>query len=150
MNPPTFREIKDVIDGVVVVNLDTFNDHRGLNYEGYNEDVYSQHPAFKALVFRVDAFSRSQKNVLRGFHGDKFNYKLIQIWLLTVKCIIDAKETDHKRKQIKRESIIKKRVRKKKKKKKKVKNSTSITKLSCVGAITSARASVSDAATAKE
>src|SRR5438034_8795438 len=85
MNPPTFREIKDVIDGVVVVNLDTFNDHRGLNYEGYNEDVYSQHPAFKALVFRVDAFSRSQKNVLRGFHGDKFNYKLIQCLSGTVK-----------------------------------------------------------------
>lgn len=67
------------IQGLLQVRLGTHYDFRGLNFEGYNEELYGElHPFFKTVKFYHDSFSRSRKDVLRGFHGDVRNHKLIQ------------------------------------------------------------------------
>lgn len=67
------------IQGLLEIKLGAHYDFRGVNFEGYNEELYaSLHPFFKSVKFYHDSFSRSKKNVLRGFHGDAKNHKLIQ------------------------------------------------------------------------
>lgn len=68
----------------MVIQPSIFSDHRGKNFEGYNEENYNRF--FKqikdfekdGLKFFVDSYSVSVKNVLRGFHGDTRTWKLIQ------------------------------------------------------------------------
>ena len=64
------------ISDLKVVQPEVFYDLRGENVETFNEESY------KYLVtsqFVIDSISRSTKGVLRGFHGDKFAWKLIQV-----------------------------------------------------------------------
>lgn len=78
-------ESSKIINELLVIKPDSFFDHRGENFETYNERHYSlivkSIPAFqnKDLKFTIDSFSTSTKNVLRGFHGDTLNWKLIQV-----------------------------------------------------------------------
>jgi dTDP-4-dehydrorhamnose 3,5-epimerase len=67
--------ISSEIAGLVLYELDYFQDHRGKNFEIYNSEV-SQHDIH--FPFRLDSCSVSTKNVLRGFHGDSCNWKLVQ------------------------------------------------------------------------
>ena len=69
----TFNCIKDL----VIVKTDLYEDFRGKNIEGFNKEVYKT-PPFDKLDFTVDSFSYSKRGVLRGFHGDKLNWKIIQ------------------------------------------------------------------------
>jgi dTDP-4-dehydrorhamnose 3,5-epimerase len=70
----------DAIDGVLKIELDYYSDNRGINFEGYNKELYRKlHPIFEEKDFIIDSFSRSRMNVLRGFHGDTKTYKLIQV-----------------------------------------------------------------------
>lgn len=55
-----------------------FKDDRGMNFEGYNENVYNELTNNK-LTFSVDSYSRSFKNVVRGLHGDFVNWKIIDV-----------------------------------------------------------------------
>jgi dTDP-4-dehydrorhamnose 3,5-epimerase len=72
------KECSTTINDLIVIQPDSFYDHRGENFETYNEENYSK--MFKSdLKFVIDSFSNSTKNVLRGFHGDTDNWKLIDV-----------------------------------------------------------------------
>jgi dTDP-4-dehydrorhamnose 3,5-epimerase len=66
------------IKDLVVIETDAFLDFRGQNAEGFNQELYSEVPQIKGLDFKVDSFSWSKQGVLRGFHGDTENWKMIQ------------------------------------------------------------------------
>lgn len=73
-----------VIEDLFLIQPETFHDYRGENFEGYHEESYGK--IFSASErwrngnnkFIVDSFSKSSKNVLRGFHGDSHTWKLVQ------------------------------------------------------------------------
>jgi len=73
-------KIKDLF----IIQPECFSDYRGENFEGYNENLYnkifcsSESWTKGNNKFIVDSFSKSRKNVLRGFHGDVFTWKLIE------------------------------------------------------------------------
>jgi dTDP-4-dehydrorhamnose 3,5-epimerase len=71
MNPPKIVRHPDIL-GLKTYEIDAFKDHRGCNFE-----IYNQTPSERAH-FSLDSCSMSSKDVLRGFHGDTLNYKLIQ------------------------------------------------------------------------
>jgi dTDP-4-dehydrorhamnose 3,5-epimerase len=64
------------IKGLYEVNLDCFKDDRGCNFESYSKDLYES-LGFPKISFETDSFSRSCHGVIRGFHGDFVNYKLV-------------------------------------------------------------------------
>lgn len=66
------------IEGLKVFQPSQFNDHRGCNFEAFNEEVYSSLNGAK-LNFPVDSYARSCKNVIRGLHGDTINQKLVEV-----------------------------------------------------------------------
>jgi len=66
---------KTKLNGVLLINLEVFEDHRGYYIETYNEDVYKKNGI--DVKFVQDDISVSKKNVLRGIHGDKETWKLI-------------------------------------------------------------------------
>jgi len=63
------------IKGLVIFRPDVHYDYRGENVEIFSQKDYEQ---FIPSPFVVDSLSRSSKDVLRGFHGDTFSWKLIQ------------------------------------------------------------------------
>lgn len=73
----------DILD-LFLVSRDSFEDFRGVNFEGFDKDIY--HEGFSKSnnwknenpTFVADSYSKSTKNTLRGFHGDKDTWKLIQ------------------------------------------------------------------------
>jgi dTDP-4-dehydrorhamnose 3,5-epimerase len=62
--------------GAVVFDLWYFDDHRGQNFEGYNEKDKIWLP--DGVSFVRDCYSKSRKRTLRGLHGDGQTWKLIQ------------------------------------------------------------------------
>jgi len=86
---------KTKLDGVLQVRPDIFKDIRGSFTESYNRDTY-----FKKGIkidFVVDDYSHSLKNVLRGLHGDKKTWKLVdcaqgEIYLVVLNIIENSKE----------------------------------------------------------
>ena len=64
------------IHGMVILEPTIFSDHRGQNFEGFNEGVYYDILKTRFTTFSV---SSSLRGVGRGFHGDKISSKLIQI-----------------------------------------------------------------------
>lgn len=85
-------EKSTIINDLVVIQPESFYDHRGENFETYNETHYLN--LFnKDIRFVIDSFSNSTKNVLRGFHGDTENYKLIDVLKGSVYfVVIDARK----------------------------------------------------------
>lgn len=68
---PRVKTIKhNEIEGLYTYHPDKFEDHRGLNFEIHQHNDYP--------IFELDSCSMSKKDVLRGFHGDQVNWKLIQ------------------------------------------------------------------------
>lgn len=73
-------KIKDLF----ILKADTFYDFRGENFEGYSDERYekifsdSQKWKEQNPKFIIDSYSKSFKNILRGFHGDNLTWKLIQ------------------------------------------------------------------------
>jgi dTDP-4-dehydrorhamnose 3,5-epimerase len=84
MNALNLNTSNNKIKDLFVVQPSYFTDYRGENFEGYNESHYnkifssSENWSKGNHKFIVDSFSRSRKDVLRGFHGDIFTWKLIQ------------------------------------------------------------------------
>ncbi len=81
---------KTKLDGVLSIQLDHFEDHRGDYVETYNEREYSV--AGIDVRFIQDDYSISTKHVLRGLHGDAETWKLIscpygKLYLVVVNCI---------------------------------------------------------------
>ena len=66
---------KSSLDGVLILTLDAFEDHRGYYIETYNEVLYKNNGI--NVNFIQDDISVSKKNVLRGIHGDQETWKLI-------------------------------------------------------------------------
>jgi dTDP-4-dehydrorhamnose 3,5-epimerase len=84
------RVEKSKLDGVLLIHLDSFEDHRGEYVETYNERDYQM--AGIDVRFIQDDYSISNKHVLRGLHGDTETWKLItcpygKLYLVVVNCI---------------------------------------------------------------
>ncbi|MCX5667170.1 MAG: dTDP-4-dehydrorhamnose 3,5-epimerase [Candidatus Omnitrophica bacterium] len=80
---------KTELDGVLLIELEAFEDHRGYYIETYNEKLYAEHGI--NVRFVQDDVSVSRKNVLRGIHGDSETWKLIsclhgEFYLVVVNC----------------------------------------------------------------
>jgi dTDP-4-dehydrorhamnose 3,5-epimerase len=83
------RVEKTDLDGVLLVKLDTFEDHRGQYIEIYNETNYMENGI--EIKFIQDDISVSTRNVIRGIHGDADTWKLIsclygKFYLVVVNC----------------------------------------------------------------
>jgi dTDP-4-dehydrorhamnose 3,5-epimerase len=63
------------LEGVLLIDVDVFEDHRGEYIETYNEELYN-HSGIK-VKFVQDDISVSTRGVLRGIHGDTETWKLI-------------------------------------------------------------------------
>jgi dTDP-4-dehydrorhamnose 3,5-epimerase len=77
------------LKGVLLVELDTFEDHRGEYIEIYNKELYQKNDI--QIDFIQDDISVSTKNVLRGIHGDNNTWKLIsclygKFYFIVVNC----------------------------------------------------------------
>ena len=86
---------KTKLAGVLLIQLDYFEDHRGEYVETYNEQMY--HEAGIDVKFVQDNYSMSTKHVLRGIHGDLETWKLIsclygKFYLVVVNCDTDSKD----------------------------------------------------------
>jgi dTDP-4-dehydrorhamnose 3,5-epimerase len=80
---------KTNLEGVLLVKLDAFEDHRGSYLEIYNESLYHDHGIDTKFI--QDDISISSQNVLRGIHGDAETWKLIsclqgKFYLMVVNC----------------------------------------------------------------
>lgn len=83
------------LQGVLMIKLDVFEDHRGEYAETYNEDLYRKKGI--DVKFIEDDISVSSKHVLRGIHGDAETWKLIscfygKFYLVVVNCDIASRE----------------------------------------------------------
>lgn len=63
------------LEGVLLIRLAGFEDHRGEYLETYNEELYKKNGI--SIKFVQDDISVSSKHVLRGLHGDFETWKLI-------------------------------------------------------------------------
>jgi len=77
------------LKGVLLLELDAFEDFRGYYSEIYNEKLYEEQGI--DVKFVQDDISVSTKNVLRGIHGDDETWKLIsclygKFYLVVVNC----------------------------------------------------------------
>jgi dTDP-4-dehydrorhamnose 3,5-epimerase len=80
---------KTDLAGVLLIDVKSFEDHRGEYVETYNEKIY--HEAGISVKFVQDDYSVSTKHVLRGIHGDATTWKLIscpfgKFYLVVVNC----------------------------------------------------------------
>jgi dTDP-4-dehydrorhamnose 3,5-epimerase len=60
------RVLKTNFDGVMIIDVDAFQDHRGFFTESYHKQRFAEHGL--NYMFVQDNHSRSFRNVLRGFH----------------------------------------------------------------------------------
>ena len=68
-----------IFKDVAVICPSVFEDERGAFIETFSIDKHSfKDKAGNMLVFKEDDVSISRKHVLRGLHGDKITWKLIQ------------------------------------------------------------------------
>lgn len=77
------------LKGVLLIQPEVFEDHRGYYVETYNEKLYQEHGI--DIPFVQDDISVSSRHVLRGIHGDQETWKLVscmmgQFYLVVVNC----------------------------------------------------------------
>ena len=65
----------EILNKVKIIELDSFEDHRGEYIETYNEKLYKENGINTKFI--QDDISISKKNVLRGIHGDPNTAKLV-------------------------------------------------------------------------
>jgi len=90
---------KTKLDNVLLFTPSVFKDHRGSYVELYNKNDYSKlirEAISKDIQFVTDCIAVSNKNVLRGIHGDQETWKLFtclegEIYFVVVNC---DKESD--------------------------------------------------------
>ncbi|MFH1576687.1 MAG: dTDP-4-dehydrorhamnose 3,5-epimerase family protein [Candidatus Margulisiibacteriota bacterium] len=80
---------KTDLDGVLLIEPNAFNDHRGQFAEIYNQEIFADEGV--DLKFIQDDVSISKKNVLRGIHGDNVTWKLAscllgEIYIVIIVC----------------------------------------------------------------
>lgn len=80
---------KAKLEGVLLIKLEIFKDHRGEYVETFNEKIYSEEIAKNlkgtiyqkkalSLHFIEDDISTGSKGVIKGIHGDSKTWKLVQ------------------------------------------------------------------------
>ena len=84
---------KTKLDGVLLIKLHVFEDHRGEYIETYNRELYRKNGI--DIKFVQDDIAVSTKNVLRGIHGDPETWKLIsclygKFYFVVVNCDGDS------------------------------------------------------------
>ena len=88
------------IEGLAIIHLDVFYDHRGENIQTFSGiEVFEMLQCLDLpnLTFDVDSLSFSKKNVLRGFHGDTKAWKLVQCIQGSIQLVvIDLREGQSK------------------------------------------------------
>ncbi len=103
---------KTNLEGVLLIDLDVFEDFRGQYVETYNEKLYKEKGI--DVKFVQDDIATSSKDVLRGIHGDLEDWKLVsclygKIYVVIIDCDTDSKNfgqwqaftlSDAKRQQI--------------------------------------------------
>ena len=87
--------VKTNLEGVLLIKLNAFEDHRGEYVETYNEALYQKNGL--SMKFIQDDISVSNKHVLRGIHGDTVTWKLIsclygKFYLVVVNCDTESKD----------------------------------------------------------
>jgi dTDP-4-dehydrorhamnose 3,5-epimerase len=80
---------KTSLEGVCLIHVEGFEDHRGEYVETYNKRFYQD--AGIDVDFVQDDYSVSSRHVLRGLHGDATTWKLIycpfgKFYLVVVNC----------------------------------------------------------------
>ena len=92
-------EYPSKINDLFVLKPEMFCDFRGENFEGFQENLcqeeFSKSPLWRSEAprFIIDSYSRSNKNTLRGFHGDNKTWKLIQCLVGSIYfVVIDTRE----------------------------------------------------------
>src|SRR5258705_11688528 len=80
---------KTKLDGVLLINLEVFEDFRGQYVETYNEALYHEHGI--TVKFVQDDISVSSRHMLRVIHGDAETWKLVsclygKFYLVVVNC----------------------------------------------------------------
>lgn len=83
------------LEGVLLVQLDVFEDHRGYYIETYNKNAYEA--VGIDIKFVQDDASISTRGVLRGIHSDNETWKLItclhgRIYLVVVDCDTESRD----------------------------------------------------------
>lgn len=100
------------LKGVMLIELEPFEDHRGEYLSLHDEKKYEEHNI--DIRFLQDSMISSKKGVLRGIHGDEKTWKLIsciqgKIYQIIVNCDKSSKDfgkwarfllNDKKRQQI--------------------------------------------------
>jgi len=86
---------KTNLDGVLLIKLGVFEDHRGEYIETYNEALYKENGIDTKFV--QDDISVSTRDILRGIHGDDCTWKLIsclygRFYLVVVNCDTESKD----------------------------------------------------------
>lgn len=89
------KSLKTKLKGVLLLETDSFEDHRGRYVEIYNEKLYRATGV--TAKFLADDYSYSTKNVLRGIHADPAIWKLIsclhgKFYLVIVNCDRTSKD----------------------------------------------------------
>ena len=70
---------KSNIKDLVIIKIEGFSDFRGENFESFNNDEFNKIvPNWNFKNFVIDSFSKSKYGVIRGFHGDSKNWKLVE------------------------------------------------------------------------
>jgi dTDP-4-dehydrorhamnose 3,5-epimerase len=64
-----------ILPEVIIIQPDIFYDYRGEYVETWNKEHYK---VFGNIDFKQDDISTSVKHTLRGLHGDKTTWKLVQ------------------------------------------------------------------------
>ena len=82
------------LDGVKLVKPVVYEDHRGTNFELYNETKFRDEVIFNNFV--VDSISTSRKHTLRGIHGDNKTKKLVSCLYGTIHMVIINRDPDSK------------------------------------------------------
>ena len=80
---------KTKLEGVLTVEPEFFEDHRGDYTELFNEKLYKEQGI--AVQFVTDSAITSSRSVLRGIHGDSRTWKLIactrgKLYVVVVNC----------------------------------------------------------------
>jgi dTDP-4-dehydrorhamnose 3,5-epimerase len=86
---------KTKLDGVLLIKLDGFEDHRGEYVELYNEKLYRSKGI--NINFVEDDISIATRGVIKGIHGDSSTWKLIsclhgRFYLVVVNCDIESND----------------------------------------------------------
>lgn len=80
------------VEGLIILEGDRFEDHRGIIYSLIDKDIYSELP--DNLNFEHVKINTNSRGVIRGFHGDNKTWKMVSVISGSVQqVVIDMRKT---------------------------------------------------------